>query len=242
MAVSFADQVAAFLAVSDNQSGFPALVGLAAFATSSFTQRYSSDGFKLNSVTLGAPTNFRFQQLFNGDLRLTGARERRSEQPPREAYDLRVGLGAPSWVDAIFTVPAQLAIQPIPGAIQLGPAGGPMQAGVTDPGPTQHALAFQLPVATDVVNTTYQAQCYVFATSDPAPVQDLRRIGAVRRIVDQSDRGLASLDGAPDQSPSLFVQLYPTGVLGATPLSQNAVVAAFGAADVLAAFVGIPNM
>ena len=242
MAVSFADQVAAFMAVSGNQSAFPALVGLAAFATSSFTQRYGSGGFKLNSVTLGVPTSFRFQQLFNGDLRLTGARERRSEQPPREAYDMRVELGAPSWVDMTFAVPAQLAIQPTPGAIQLGPTGGLIQAGVSDPGPTRHALAFNLPVTTDVVTTTYQAQCYVFATSDPAPVQDLRRIGAVRRIVDQSDSGLVSLDGSSDQSPTLFVQLYPMGVLGATPLSQNAVVAAFGAADVLAAFISIPNM
>lgn len=242
MAISFTDQVAAFLAVSGNQSGFPALVGLAAFATASFTQRYSSGGFKLNTVTLGAPANFRFQQLFNGDVRLTGARERRSEQPPREVYNMRVELGAPSWVDAIFTVPAQMAIQPTPGAIQLGPAGGLTQAGVGDPGPTQHALAFKLAVATDVVNTTYQTQCFVFATSDPAPVQDLRRVAAVRRIVDQSDSGLVSLDGSPDQSPNLFVQLYPTGVLAATPLSQNAVVAAFGAADVLAAFVNIPNM
>jgi hypothetical protein len=242
MAISFTDQVTAFLAASGNQSGFPAFVGLAAFATASFTQRYSSGGFQLNSVTLGGPTNFRFQQMFNGDLRLTGARERRSEQPPREVYNMRVELGAPSWVDAIFTVPAQMAIQPTPGAIQLGPAGGLTQTGVGDPGRTQHALAFKLAVATDVVNTTYQTQCFVFATSDPAPVQDLRRIAAVRRIVDQSDSGLVSLDGSPDQSPNLFVQLYPTGVLAATPLSQNAVVAAFGAADVLAAFVNIPNM
>lgn len=71
---------------------------------------------------------------------------------------------------------------------------------------------------------------------------DLRRIGAVRRIVEASDRGLATLDGAANQSPYLFVQLYPTGVLAATPLSQVAVVAAFGAADVLAAFITIPNM
>ena len=71
---------------------------------------------------------------------------------------------------------------------------------------------------------------------------DLRRIGAVRRIVEASDRGLATLDGAATQSPYLFVQLYPTGVLAATPLSQAAVVAAFGAADVLAAFVTIPDM
>ena len=242
MAISFVDQVAAFLAVAGNQSGFPALVGLSAFATTSFTQRYSTGGFVLNTVNLGAPANFQFQRLFNGDMRLTGARERRSEQPPREAYDLRVAMGAPSWVDAVFTAPVQLAIQPVPGAVQLGPGGGVTQAGVSDPAPTQHAIAFQLAVVTDAYNATYQAHCYVFAASDPSPVDDLRRIAAVRRIVDQGDRSLASLDGAAGQSPSLFVQLYPTGVLGPKPLSQNAVAAAFGAADVLAAFVSIPDM
>jgi hypothetical protein len=242
MAISFVDQVAAFLAVDANQAGFPAQIGLSAFATSSFTQKYGSGGFELNSVTLGAPADFRFQQAFNADMRLSGTRERRSEQPPREAYDLRVGLGAPSWVDAVFTVPAQMAIQPVPGAIQLGGAGSLAHAGVTDPGPQTYQIALQLAVTTDVVNATYQAECFVFAASDPSPVADLRRIGAVRRIVEASDRGLATLDGAADQSPYLFVQLYPTGVLAPTPLSQAAVVAAFGAADVLAAFITIPNM
>ena len=33
MAVNFVDQVAAFLAVGANQSGFPAQIGLSAFAT-----------------------------------------------------------------------------------------------------------------------------------------------------------------------------------------------------------------
>src|SRR3712207_1855751 len=120
MAVSFVDQVAAFLAVGVNQSGLSAQIGLPAFATLSFTQKYGNGGFQLKSVTLGAPTDFRFQQAFNADMRLSGTRERRSEQPPREVYDLRVGLGAPSWVDAVFTVPAQMVIQPVPGAIQLG--------------------------------------------------------------------------------------------------------------------------
>jgi hypothetical protein len=242
MAISFVDQVAAFLAASGNQSGFPGQIGLSAFATSSFTQKYGSGGFTLNSVTLGAPADFRFQQALNADTRLCGTRERRSEQPPRDAYDLRIGLGAPSWVDAVFTVPAQLAIQPTPGQVQLGGAGSLTQAGVTDPGLQTHQIAFQLAVTTDVVNATYQAKCFVFATSDPSPVADLRRIGAVRRIVEGSDGGLATLDGAANQSPYLFVQLYPTGVLAAAPLSQAAVVAAFGAADVLAAFISIPNM
>src|ERR1700689_908851 len=167
MAVSFADQVTAFLGVGANQSGFPAQIGLPTFATSSFTQKYGSGGFELNSVTLGAPADFHFQQAFNADMRLSGPRERRSEQPPREAYDLRVGLGAPSWVDAVFAVPAQLAIQPVPGAIQLGGAGSLTEAGVTDTGLQTHQLAVQLAVTTDVVNATYQAECFVFAASDP---------------------------------------------------------------------------
>ena len=242
MAISFGDQVVAFLAVTANQAQFAALTGLAGFATTSFTSRYGQGGFQVNSVTLGAASDFRFQQPFNCETRLCGFRERRSEQPRRDWYELKMSREAPSWVDVALTVPVQFAVQPFPGSIQLGPAGGLTQAGVTDPAPTVHDLQFQVAVATGALTLSYQASCFAFATADPSPVNDLRRITAIRQIVEQDGAFLASLDGTPDQTPFLFVQLYPAGVLPATPVSQAAVVAAFGASDVLAAFLTVPNI
>ncbi len=242
MAISFGDQVVAFLAVTANQAQFATLTGLAGFATTSFTNRYGQGGVQVNSVTLGAASNFRFQQPFNCEARLCGFRERRSEQPRRDWYELRMAREAPSWVDAILTVPVQLAVQPMPGSILLGQAGGLTQAGVTDPAPTVHDLQFQIAVDTNALTLSYQASCFVFATADPSPVTDMRRITAVRQIVEQDGTFLVSLDGTADQAPLLFVQLYPAGVLPTTPVSQAAVVAAFGAADVLAAFLTVPNI
>jgi hypothetical protein len=242
MAISFDDQVAAFLATSANQTQFAATTGLAAFASTSFTQKYGHGGFQLTSLTLGSPAGFRFQEVFNAEARIAGFREKRSEQPERHWYDLRLWREAPYWVDAIFTLPIQFAVQPVPGSIQLGPAGDLVQAGVTDPQLLTHDLQFQIPVATAALTVSYQAECFVFATSDPSPVSDLRRILGVRQIVEKDGQFLASLDGTANQTPYLFVQLYPANVLPATPLSQAAVVATFAAADVLATFLSVPNM
>jgi hypothetical protein len=63
MAISFADQVIAFLANPANQSQFSATVGLQAFAVTSFTRRYGQGGFQINGVTLGAPSDFRLQEF-----------------------------------------------------------------------------------------------------------------------------------------------------------------------------------
>jgi hypothetical protein len=242
MAISFDDQVAAFLAVTTNQAQFAATTGLAAFATTSFTQKYGQGGFQLSTVTLGAPSTFRVQEVFNSERRFSGFREKRSEQPQRHWYDLRVSREAPVWVDAVVTMPIQFAIQPVPGSLQLGPSGGLVQAGVSDPALLTHSLQFQMPVATSALTVTFQAQCLVFVTADPSPVTDLRRIISVRRIVENDGQFLASLDGTDEQTPYLFVQLYPAGVLAATPLSQAAVVATFAASDVLAVFLTVPNL
>ena len=242
MTISFNDQVVAFLAVAANQAQFVTMTGLAGFATTSFTRKYGQNGFQLNTVTLGAATDFRFQELFNSEARLAGFREKRSEQPQRHWYEMKMGREAPSWVDAVLTLPVQFAVQPVPGSIQLGPAGGLTQAGVSDQAPTIHQLQFQVPVTTDVLTLNYQARCFVFATADPSPVNDLRRIATVRKTVEKGGEFLASLDGTANQAPYLFVQLYPNGVIPATPVSQAAVVAAFGAADVLAAFLTLPDI
>ena len=70
------------------------------------------------------------------------------------------------------------------------------------------------------------------------------KIELSRTEVESSKGGefLASLDGTANQAPYLFVQLYPNGAIPATPVSQAAVVAAFGAADVLAAFLTLPDI
>lgn len=242
MPVSFDDQVAAFLANPTNQTQFAATVGLAAFASTSFTQKYGAGGFQLNSVRLGTPTGFRLQTPYNTEARVTGSREKRSEQPERHWYDLRIWREAPLWVDAVFTLPLQFAVQAVPGSLQLGPEGDLLAGGRSDTAPLTHGLKFSLPVATDPLTISYQAQCFVCVTDDPSPVADLRRITGLRQVAEQNGQFLASLDGTDDQTPYLFVQLYPAGVLAATPLSQAAVIATFAQADVLAAFLTLPNM
>ena len=57
MPISFPDQVVAFLANPANQGPFPGTIGLAAFATASFTRRYGQGGFEVTGVTLGAPSS-----------------------------------------------------------------------------------------------------------------------------------------------------------------------------------------
>jgi hypothetical protein len=241
LTISFGDQVLAYFALTANQAQFAALTGLAGFASTSFTSKYGQNGYQVTSVTLGAATDFRFQAPFNCEARLSGFRERRSEQPPRDWYQFKLGREAPSWVDVIATVPVQLAVQPL-GSIELGPTGGLTQAGVTDPAPTVHDLQFQVSVDPSALTLNFQASCFVFAAADPSPVNDLQRITTVRRMVEQDGAFLASLDGTSEQTPLFFVQLYPAGVLAATPVSQQAVVAAFAASDTLAAFLTVPNI
>jgi hypothetical protein len=244
MPISFPDQVVAFLANPANQGPFPGTIGLAAFATTSFTQRYGQGGFQVNGVTLGTPSNFLLQQFLLDPARISGFREKRSEQPQRFWYELRIGREDSGWADATFTIPVQLAAQAFPGSIQLGPSGGLTLAGFSEPAPLEHQLSFEIPVLTDPLTLGYNAAVYVFATADPSPVADLRRILALRRMLENDPQFLVSLDGTADQRPYLFIQLYPSTTLSgsSTPLTLPAVVQTFGAADVLAAVIAIPNM
>lgn len=91
MPISFPDQVVAFLANPANQGPFPGTIGLAAFATASFTRRYGQGGFEVTGVTLGAPSDFHLQKLLLDQARISGFREKRSEQPQRFWYELRLG-------------------------------------------------------------------------------------------------------------------------------------------------------
>jgi hypothetical protein len=240
MGIAFIDQVAAFLAMPANQGQFATTVGLGAFATTAYTKRYSQGGFQVNSVTLGAPANFQIQQSLNGETRLSGFREKRSEQPQRHWYEIRLLRETQGWVDATFNVPVQFTLQMMPGSIPLGSGGGVTQAGVSDPALLTHNLQFLLPVTTDTFTASYEASVYVFAATDPSPVADLRRILALRQALEDDAQFLVSLDGSADQRPYLFVQLYPAGVLTGPPLSQAGVVATFAAADILASFITVP--
>jgi hypothetical protein len=242
MPISFPDQVVAFLANLTNQGTFPGTIGLAAFATTSFTRRYGQGGFEVTGVTLGTPSDFHFQEFLLDQARVSGFREKRSEQPQRFWYELRIGHENSGWADVTFTIPVQLAVQAVPGSIQLGPAGNLTSAGFSEPAPLEHQLNFQIPVLTDPLSLAYNAEVYVFATADPSPVADLRRILALRRPLENDPQFLVSLDGTADKRPYLFVQLYPSTTLSGPPVSQAAVVQTFAAADALAAFIAVPNM
>jgi hypothetical protein len=244
MPISFPDQVVALLANPANQGPFPGAIGLAAFATTSLTRRYGRGGFQVTGVTPGTPSDFRLQELLLDQARISGFREKRSEQPQRFWYELRIGREDSGWADVTFTLPVQLAVQAVPGSIQLGPSGDLIPAGFSEPAPLEHQLQFQIPVLTDPLSLTYNAGVYVFATADPSPAADLRRILALRRLLENDPEFLASLDGSAGQRPYLFVQLYPSGTLSGatTPLTLAAVVQTFGAADVLAAVITVPNM
>jgi hypothetical protein len=226
LAVTFVDQLLAFLATPDNQSGFPAKVGMAAFADTSFKRRYSREGFDVSGVSLFAPSSFRLQEMFVGETKMSGFREKRSDLPERNWYDLRVSRSEATWVDACFTVPVKVAVEAIPGSIRLGPDGDLLAAGVTEPSRSTHLLKFKLPVATGPFTLTYDLKAFVFAASDPSPVADLRRILTVRRSLEDDPQFLATLDGQ--------------GALQGTQLSEAGAAQVFASADVLAAFLTMP--
>jgi hypothetical protein len=240
MPVSFADQVLVFLTNPTNQVSFPGAVGLSAFANTSLSQRYGQGGFQITSVTLGAPSGFAQQLLFD-ETRITGFREKRSERPERNWYEIKLSKGEAAWIDASFNVPVTLNVQAFPGSLQLGPQGGGVTpAGISDPASISHLLKFQLPVETDAYSLTLNARAFVFVANDPSPAADLRRIASLRRPLQNDPQFLASLDGTADQMPYLFIQLYQKGLLPSPPLSEASVTQAFAAADVLASFMTIP--
>jgi len=241
MPVSFADQVLVFLANPTNQVSFPGAVGLSAFANASLSQRYGQDGFQITGVTLGAASGFAAQQLLFDEARISGFREKRSERPERNWYEIKLSKGDATWVDASFNVPVTLNVQAFPGSLQLGPQGGGISpAGISDPGSISHLLKFQLPVATASYSLALSAKVFVFVANDPSPAADLRRIASLRRPLQNDPQFLASLDGTADQMPYLFIQLYQKGLLQSPPLSEASVTQAFAAADVLASFMTIP--
>jgi hypothetical protein len=242
MAIGFADEALVFLANPANQGPFPGTIGLAAFATTSFTAKYGKDGFQVNAVTLGVPSEFQLEKFLWGETRTTGSREKRGEQPERYSYELRISQKKLGWIDVSFAVPVQLTIQAVPGSVQLGPGGDVVPAGVSEPQPLKHSLRFKLPVQTDPLSLAYGGKAFVFATSDPAPVADMRRICEIRRRLEEDPGFLASLDGSAGQAPYLFVQLYQKDAFQGTALSEGSVVQAFAAIDVLAAFITIPAM
>src|SRR5262249_29603628 len=145
-------------------------------ATTSLTRRYGQGGFQITDVIPGTPSGFRLQEFLLDQARISGFREKRSEQPQRFWYELRIGREDSGWADVTFTLPVQLAVQAVPGSIRLGPSGDLTPAGFSEPAPREHRLQLQIPVLTDPLSLNYNAGVYVFATADPSPAADLRRI------------------------------------------------------------------
>lgn len=238
MAVSYVDQVMSYLSTSANRDSFVTTIGLATFAGTSFTRRYGQGGFQVDGVTLGSLDDVHLQLLIQDDLRITGTREHRGERPERHWADYRLHKQqALGWVDVSFITPAQFALHLVPGTLALGPGADVEQNGVdTPPPPMTYRLKFQVPFTTDGFTLAYTLQVYVFVSNDLSPIDDLRRIQALRQFLEADPRFLTSLDGPADQRPFLFAQIYPAGAAAAGPLSQAAIVQLFDAADVLAAF------
>jgi hypothetical protein len=242
MAVTYVDQVMAFLALGANRTAFIDAIGLAAFAGASFTRRYGSSGFQVDSVSLDAPGDFRIQQLVQDDLRITGYSEKRLERPERKWIDYRVRKQQViGWIDAAFITQTTLALHAVPGSAVLGPQAGVEQAGTQSaPLPMTWRSNFLLGLTTDQFSLGYPLQVNVFTAPALSPTDDLRRILAVRNFLEADPAFLVSLDGSPDQRPLLFVQVYPAGAADGGPLSPAAIVQLFDEADVLAAFFALP--
>jgi hypothetical protein len=135
---------------------------------------------------------------------------------------------------------AQFNAHAVPGSFPLGPGADVQQAGVGPaPPPMSFTPKFLLTLTTDAFTLTYKLQVYAFIASEASPVDDLRRILALRAFLEKDPSFLVSLDGPPDQRPLAFVQVYSaTADLGG--LTQPAIVQLFNAADILASFFTIP--
>jgi hypothetical protein len=242
VAVSFVDQVMAYLANSANRGPFITTIGIATYAGASFARRYGLDGYQIDGVTLGAPNEFRLQVSVQDEIRITGTRERRNERPERQWIDYRVHKQEPiGWVDASFSTLAQIALHAVPGTLVLGPGADIQQEGVdTPPPPMNIRIKFNLPLTTDAFTLTYTLQVYVFVSAQLSPTDDLRRIQLVRHYLEADPKFLVSLDGSTDQCPFLFTQVYPTNAANGETLSQATIVQLFDAADILAAFFTPP--
>ncbi len=242
MAVSFVDQIMAYLANSTNRDPFITTIGLATYAGTSFARRYGLDGYQVDGVGLGELNEFRLQVSIQDAMRITGTRERRNERPERQWVDYRIHKQEPiGWVDASFSTPAQFALHAVPGTLVLGPGADIQQNGVdTPPPPMNIRIKFNLPLTTDAFTLTYTLQVYVFVSAQLSPTEDLRRIQLLRHYLEADPNFLTSLDGSIDQRPFLFAQVYPAGAADGGALSQATIVQLFDAADVLAAFFTPP--
>jgi len=243
MPVTFVDQVMANLATSANRATFVNTIGLAAFAQTSFSRRYGTDGVTVDNVALGPVEDFQLQQLVRNDFRMTGFSERRCERPERKLIDYRLHrqetLG---WVDATFTTQADLSIHAVPGSVAVGATADVASAGwQSASAPMTSQSKFLLALSTDQITLSYAVQVNVFISAAPSPTEDLRRIETLRRFFEADPTFLVSLDGTPEQRPFLFVQIYPGGALNGGPLAPAAIAQLFDAADVLAAFLQPPT-
>ncbi len=242
MPVTYVDQVMAYLASTANRTTFVDAIGLAAFAGTSFTRRYGSNGFLVDSVSLTAPTDFQIQELVQDELRLTGFSDKRCERPERKWIDYRFHKQQViGWIDASFTTQASLALHMVPGSAPLGPSAQIGDAGIAFPGqPASWRSSFRLGLTTDQFSLDYPLRVQVFVAAAISPTDDLRRILAIRAFLEADPAFLVTLDGSPDQRPLLFVQVYPPETAAAEPLSQAAITQLFDQTDVLAAFFTLP--
>jgi hypothetical protein len=242
MAITYIDQVMAYLALDANRTAFINAIGLAAYAGTSFSRRYGDNGFQVDSVSLGSPVAFQLQQLVRDDLRITGFSDKRSERHERKWVDYRIRKQQViGWIDATFMTQANLALHAFPGSAVLGPGADVEQAGTqAAPPPSTWRSSFLLALTTDQFSLGYPLQVCAFMAAAVSPTDDLRRIQLVRNFLEADPAFLVTLDGSPDQRPLLFVQVYPAGAADGGPLAQAAIAQLFDEADVLAAFFALP--
>jgi hypothetical protein len=242
MAITYVDQVMAYLALDANRTVFINAIGLAAYAATSFTRRYGDNGFQVDSVGLESPVDFQLQQLVQDDLRITGFSDKRSERLERKWIDYRIRKQQViGWIDATFMTQANLALHTFPGSAALGPGADVEQAGARSaPEPMTWRSSFLLALTTDQFSLSYPLRVCVFMAAVVSPTDDLRRILAIRSFLEADPAFLGTLDGSPDQRPLLFVQVYPVGAADGGPLGQAAIAQLFDEADVLAAFFALP--
>jgi hypothetical protein len=243
MAVTFVDQVMAYLTTDANRAAFNNAIGLPAFAGASFLRRYGAGGFQLDGVALDVPTDFQLQQMVESRPRLTGFSEHYRERPERKRIDYTLHRQEiVGWVDAGFATQATLSLHAVPGSLLLGPGADVEEAGTaTAPPPMSFRTSLLLGLTTDAFTLVYTAQVFVLLAAVPAPTDDLRRIRQMRSVLEADPAFLASLDGPLDQRPYLFVQVYAQGSADGGPLTPAAITTLFDAADVLAAFFALPG-
>jgi hypothetical protein len=242
MPVSFVDQLMAFVSQAANLTTFINSTGLAAYAGTSFSRRYGQNGFQVDSVELGPPTELQLQELILDDLRIIGTEQRTDCTSARKLFDLRYHSQQPiGWADATFTVPANFNAHSIPGSLPLGPSASVEQQGTTfGPPPVTFRPQFLLSLTTDPFTLSYPVRVYVFASAELSPTGDLRRIRQARQFLESDPAFLNSLDGPSNQRPLLFMQIYSSNAADGALITGQAITKMFEADDILAAFFTPP--